>query len=88
MLLVIGGGSQIVAGATSIIAAIGLTWKGLGGTLGALAGKLEQPLWETVLDATIADAITLLPDNPSDHHQRRALALAMRRGPTAPHGRP
>jgi hypothetical protein len=74
-LFVVGGTSGVVAGAGSIIAALGLTWKGLGGALGQLASKLEQPLWGAVLDGAIADAITLLPDNKADLHGRRELAL-------------
>jgi len=72
-----GSSSQLVAGATSVLAALGLTWKGLGGALGKLAGKLEQPLWGAVLDQAIADAITLLPDNSAEHGGRRQVALAV-----------
>jgi hypothetical protein len=78
-----GGTSGIVAGAGSIIAALGLTWKGLGGALGQLAGKLEQPLWGAVLDRAIADAITLLPDSKADLHGRRDLALQAAAQPRA-----
>ena len=77
-----GSSSQLVAGATSVLAALGLTWKGLGGALGQLAGKLEQPLWGAVLDDAIADAITLLPDNNAetggDARWRSSLARAKR----------
>jgi hypothetical protein len=76
-LLAIGGSSQIVAGASSLIAAFGLTWKGLGTALGRLAKRLEQPLWATALDGAIANAITLLPDNAQDHRRRRALAMQL-----------
>jgi hypothetical protein len=76
-LLIIGGSSEIVAGATSILAALGLSWRGLGGAAGQLAGKLEQPLWDAILDSAITDAITLLPRNKADHRDRRALALQM-----------
>jgi hypothetical protein len=77
VLLAVGGTSGIVAGASSILAALGLTWKGLGGALGQLAGRLEQPLWGAVLDSAIADAITLLPESKADPHGRRELALQM-----------
>ncbi|HWF50067.1 MAG TPA: hypothetical protein VG294_05405 [Solirubrobacteraceae bacterium] len=76
-LLAIGGSSRIVAGASSLIAAFGLTWKGLGTALGRLAKRLEQPLWATALDGAIANAITLLPDNTQDHRRRRALAMQL-----------
>jgi hypothetical protein len=78
-LLISGGSSGDVAGATSIIAALGLTWKGLGSALGQVAGKLEQPLWGAVLDSAIADAITLLEGNQLDHRGRRAIAMHMAR---------
>ena len=83
VLLFQGSSSQLVGGVTSILAALGLTWKGLGGALGQLAGKLEQPLWGAVLDDAIADAITLLPDNKAETAGRRAVALALATGPTA-----
>jgi hypothetical protein len=74
VLLVIGGSSEIVAGAGTLLAALGLSWKGIGGALGQLAGKLEQPLWGAVLDAAIADAITLKPGNLGDELGRGAVA--------------
>jgi len=75
-----GSRSQLVAGATSVLAALGLTWKGLGGALGQLAGKLEEPLWGAVLDDAIADAITLLPDKKAETGGRRQVALAVTAG--------
>jgi hypothetical protein len=69
--------ASIVAGAGGILASLGLTWKGIGGSLGQLVGKLEQPLWGAELDAAITQAITLLPENTADHRERRAVALAM-----------
>jgi hypothetical protein len=83
VLLSQGSTSQLVSGVTSILAAVGLTWKGFGGALGHLAGKLEQPLWGAVLDDAIADAITLLPDNKAETGGRRALALVLAAGPPA-----
>jgi hypothetical protein len=77
VLLAVGGASQLVAGASSILVAVGLTWKGLGSTLGQLAGRVEQPLWGAALDDAVTDAITLLPGNTKDNRGRRALALAM-----------
>jgi hypothetical protein len=76
-LLIIGSSSAIVAGAGSILAALGLTWKGLGSSLGQLAGKLEQPLWGAVLDTAITDAITLLPQAPQTPATRRERATRL-----------
>jgi hypothetical protein len=76
-LLIIGGSSATVAGAGSILAALGVIWKGLGGALGQLTAKLEQPLWGAVLDNAIAAAITLKPENEADKRGRLADAMAM-----------
>jgi hypothetical protein len=54
-----GQAGKVAAGASGVLAAVGLTWKGIGGTLGKLVGKLEAPLWGAELDAAITDAITL-----------------------------
>jgi hypothetical protein len=51
----------IVAGAGALLASFGVTWKGIGASLGAIGGKVEMQLWGAELDAAIADAITLLP---------------------------
>jgi hypothetical protein len=85
VLLLSGGGkgADLVGGAGSLLAAFGLTWKGLGGVLGQLAGKLEQPLWGAALDAAITDAINLLPGNKRDHRGRGKLAQEMT--PPAPY---
>jgi hypothetical protein len=50
-----------VAGAGALVASFGLTWKGIGASLGAIGGKVEMQLWGAELDSAIADAITLLP---------------------------
>jgi hypothetical protein len=52
--------AAIIAGAGSIVASLGLTWRGIGRSLGGLAGMLEQPLWGAELDTAITQAITLL----------------------------
>lgn len=80
VLLALGGSSKIVAGAGTLLAALGLSWKGVGGALGQLAGKLEQPLWGAVLDAAIADAITLHTDNNNDQLGRAKLASDLAAG--------
>jgi hypothetical protein len=52
--------AAIVAGAGTILASLGLTWRGAGRTLGGLASKLERPLWGAELDIAVTQAITLL----------------------------
>ena len=61
VLLIVGSsaGTTAVAGISAVLAAFGLTWKGIGGALGKLAGKVEAPLWGGELDGAITDAITL-----------------------------
>jgi hypothetical protein len=51
----------VVAGAGTLLASFGVTWRGIGGSLGAIGGKVEMQLWGAELDTAIADAITLLP---------------------------
>jgi hypothetical protein len=51
--------ADAAAGLSGVLAAVGLTWKGIGGAVGNLVGKLEAPLWEAEIDGAITDAITL-----------------------------
>jgi hypothetical protein len=69
----------VIAGAGSIIAGFGLSWRGLGRSLGGLAGKLEQPLWGAELDKAITQAITLLPREKGRDvtGRRRDVAVAL-----------
>lgn len=53
--------AHIAAGLSGVLASLGLTWKGVGGSLGETAAKLERPVWEAALDRQITHAITLLP---------------------------
>jgi hypothetical protein len=61
MLIDKSGAASIVAGASGIVASLGLGWKGIGGSLGKAAGNLERPLWGGAIDAQVTAAITLLP---------------------------
>ena len=49
----------VVAGSSAVLASAGLTWKGIGATVGKIVGKLEAPLWGAELDTAITDVITL-----------------------------
>ena len=65
-LILLGGNTRsIAAGAGTIVASLGLTWKGVGASLGTAAVKLEEPLWGAQLDAAICARITKLPTAPS-----------------------
>lgn len=74
----------VVAGVSGVLASIGLTWKGVGGTVGKLVGKLEAPLWGAELDTAITHAITLatLPTDTTDSTTADSspLSYADRRG--------
>ncbi len=83
-LIVVGASSAtVVAGLGGILASVGLTWRGIGGSLGRLIGQLERPLWGAAIDAAITDAITLTPGaDEGDPSGRRALARSMQDAPT------
>jgi hypothetical protein len=75
---------SVVAGAGSILASLGLTWKSVGTALGGLGAKMEQHLWGAEVDTAITDAITMLPVQQrasllaiqgGDHAKRRELAV-------------
>jgi hypothetical protein len=71
--------AALVAGAGSVLASLGLTWRGVGRSLGGLAGKLERPLWGAELDTSITRAITLLAreDGRDAAKERRNVAIAL-----------
>lgn len=62
------------AGLGGVLASLGLTWKGVGMSLGKTAGNLERLVWGASLDTQIAAAITELPgpDRPRGLRRRRA----------------
>jgi hypothetical protein len=53
---------QIAAGIAGLLASLGISWKGIGATLGTAAAQVERPIWQAALDVEIAEAITYLPD--------------------------
>jgi len=71
--------AAIAAGAGTVLASLGLSWRGLGKSLGELGGKLEQPLWGAELDNAITQAITLLKrqDGRDASKERRQVAVAL-----------
>jgi hypothetical protein len=58
-------GGSIAAGLAGIVASIGLTWKGVGASLGNSAAKMERPVWEGALDTQIATSLALIPGTES-----------------------
>jgi hypothetical protein len=71
--------AHVAAGLGGVLASLGLTWKGVGTSLGKTAGNLERPVWEASLDQQIAETITELP-GPAEQRGR----LRRRAAPTAP----
>lgn len=67
----------VVAGAASIAASFGLTWRSAGTMIGNVSAKVEQHLWGAEVDHAVTDAITLLPNNESDSFGRREVATAI-----------
>ncbi len=51
--------SKTAAGLSAVIAALGLTWKGVGTALGKLTSQVEGPLWGAELDGAVTAAVTL-----------------------------
>jgi hypothetical protein len=65
LILVIGtSNGAVTAGAASLLAAFGLTWKGLGTLLGRAAAQGEQALWDAQVDWTIAYRATVSTGAP------------------------
>ncbi len=58
-------GGSVAGGLAGILASLGLTWKGVGASLGSTAAKMERPVWQGALDSEIAASISLLPNTES-----------------------
>ncbi len=58
--LIVGPGSGLAAGlgGASIFASLGLSWKGIGTSLGTAGARVEEPLWQAELDQVIYERIT------------------------------
>jgi hypothetical protein len=75
--------STVVAGLGGILTSAGLTWRGIGGSVGKLVGSMERPLWGAALDLVITEAITLHPAPSAKKdpaRERRELAIAVADG--------
>jgi hypothetical protein len=55
---------NVATGAASVIAAFGLSWKGIGSFLGRAAAKGEQALWDAQVDWAIAYRLTVSVIDP------------------------
>lgn len=66
-LIVVGTKGTIGAGITAVLAAFGLTWKGIGEFFGRVAAKGEEQLWDAEIDWAIAYRFTVLRNPPADN---------------------
>ena len=66
VLIVVGTRGTIGAGITVVLAAFGLTWKGIGEFFGRAAAKGEEQLWDAEIDWAIAYRFTVLRNPPAD----------------------
>ena len=53
--------SPVLAAVLTAAGAIGLSWKGAAAGLGRVLAQAQRPLWESQLDAAVANAVTLMP---------------------------
>ncbi len=54
-------GGSLAGGLATIVASLGLTWKGIGASLGTTAAKIERPIWQGALDTQITTSLGLIP---------------------------
>lgn len=66
-LIVVGTKGAIGAGITAVLAAFGLTWKGIGDFFGRAAANAEEQLWDAEIDWAIAYRFTILRHTPDDN---------------------
>jgi len=67
VLIFVGTRGTIGAGITAVLAAFGLTWKGIGEFFGRAAAKGEEQLWDAEIDWAIAYRFTVLQNTPADN---------------------
>ena len=79
LLFVPSAATHTAAGISSVLVALGLTWKGIGTTLGKLAAQVEGPLWGAEVDGAVTAAITLEVPVPPPANLRATRRAA---GPT------
>jgi hypothetical protein len=70
-----GAKGALGAGIASVIAAFGLTWKGIGEFFGRVAAKGEAELWDAEIDWAIAHRFTTLRNYPDKKQIKKSGAL-------------
>jgi hypothetical protein len=69
---------KVAAGATSVLVALGLSWKGIGQYFGRAAAQGEQALWDAQLDWTIAYRATVSLRDPTGIAMREVVFVRAR----------
>jgi hypothetical protein len=78
ILIFVGTKGTIGAGITAVLAAFGLTWKGIGEFFGRAAANAEEQLWDAEIDWAIAYRFTILQNPPADNQLKpRSKELAI-----------
>jgi hypothetical protein len=70
-----GATGALGAGIAGLIAAFGLTWKGIGGFFGRAAAEGEGHLWDAEIDWAIAHRFTTLRNYPDKKQIKKSAAL-------------
>jgi hypothetical protein len=73
------------AGIAAVLAALGVTWKGIGEFFGRAAAKGEDQLWAAEVDWAIAYRFTVLRHPPTDAQLSRRSSLLANDRPTKEH---
>lgn len=84
-LIVVDTKGTVGAGIASVVAAFGLTWKGIGELFGRAAAKAGEQLWDAEIDWAIAYRFTLLRNPPTDKQLRRRSGSFKADQPTREH---
>lgn len=84
-LIVVDAKGTVGAGIASVIAAFGLTWKGIGELFGRAAAKGGEQLWDAEIDWAIAYRFTLLRNPPADRQLKRRSGAFKGDQPTKEH---
>jgi hypothetical protein len=67
IVLIFVGTKGAIVGITAVLAAFGLTWKGIGEFFGRAAANAEEQLWDAEIDWAIAYRFTVLRNTPGDN---------------------
>ena len=68
------GAFATAAGLVGVAGSLGITWKGIFGSLGPVVAQIQGPVWGAALDEEIAIAITCLPAGARELSEKAKLA--------------